>query len=92
MRKKGSGSKKAVQTAIEAVVIWILLTLLFAFAGTYFGDKLYWYLLAAAAISAVPAAAYYFFAQSSKKNQPPDAEPSAEIQQEEAHKKWYDET
>ena len=69
VRKNSDSSRKVAKTAIEAAAIWVLLALLFVFAGAHFSDKPYWYLFAAVAISAIPAAAYYFFCTNGEKFQ-----------------------
>lgn len=74
MAGKGNKPKRALQSAVEAALIWAALALLFAFAGSRFAKLPGWYILIMTGVPAIPAGAYYVF--SSRKAAPPAQKPA----------------
>lgn len=69
MAGKDNKPKRASRRAVEAALIWAVLALLFAFAGSRFSEMPGWYILVIIGAPAIPAGTYYLF--SSRKATPP---------------------
>lgn len=69
MAGKDNKPKRASRRAVETALIWAVLALLFAFAGSRFAEMPGWYILVIIGVPAIPAGAYYLF--SSRKAAPP---------------------